>query len=199
MGDLRKKYQPSGGKFYTADGSVVDYSKILKTNIDPMSNQFVMTYAHGAVHRDVIINATHYADAGTADILFLIECGDTLQSHMEWIVTAGAGARIRFYKNPVFTDPGTLITNTRLKTYSGKTTQTKIRVAPTIEGSSFGTLLKDQYNGGGGQGAGIRGGSSVHDDAEFLLELEGVYLLRITRLSSQIVGTEFEWYEVNPI
>ena len=190
------KRSGGNGLYFLDTGKRVDVAQILDRSKDPVGNIVQMTYPHAAVHRDTIINASHYQDAGTGDLLFFIASGETLQMHLEYIVTAFAGARIRFYESPTVNAAGTVVPTVRLNRDTTKTTQAVITVGGTVTGSDFGTLLKDQYNGGGGTGAGTRGGSAVHDDAEWVLKLDTVYCLRITRTSSQIVGIEFEWYEV---
>ena len=197
MSDKRNKISPSGGQMWTRNAERVDFAEIMRRSNDPVGNIVQMTYPHAAVHRDTIINASHYQDAGTGDLLFFIASGETLQMHLEYIVKAFAGARIRFYEQPTVNAVGTVVPTVRLNRDTTKTTQAVITVGGTVTGSDFGTLLKDQYNGGGGSGAaGTRGGSAAHDDAEWVLKLDTVYCLRITRATSQIVGAEFEWYEV---
>jgi hypothetical protein len=175
--------------------------EVLQKARDIAGTPFALTYGHAAVHRDIIVNATHVQSAGTGDLLFFVKTpnDETKQVHLEYIVTAGGDCEARWYRAPVRATDGTEITKTRLFDGSTKPTGTLIYVGGTVTGSNFGVLRKEQYNGGGGTGAGIRGGSSVHDDAEWVLELDTWYCLRLTRTGSQKVSVEFEWYEVPEI
>jgi len=165
---------------------------------DPAGTPFDLTYAHGAVHRDVIINASHVQAAGTTEVLYFMKTPDDLnkQVHLAYAVTGGSDIEVRFYRAPAVATNGTLITTTRLHDSSAKTTGALVYTGGTVTGGNYGTLLKEQWNGGGGAGAGVRGGNAVHEDAEFLLRNDTWYCLRVTRTGSQKIGTEFEWYEV---
>ena len=180
---------------YRNDGSIIDIAR----TFEPAGSFVQMTYPHAAVHRDIIVNASHYNEAGTGDILYFFATGETLQPHLEYVVTAGAAVQVLFYEGPAVATAGTAVTQTRLFAPSTKTTQGVVTVGGTVTDSNYGTLLKHQFNGGGGTGANLMGGSSVHDDAEWVLKLDTVYCLRIIRAASQVVGVEFEWYEVPPL
>jgi hypothetical protein len=183
----------------SAAGARVNMANVLHRSIDPKGNIVQMTYPHAAVHRDVIVNASHYQTAADTDIIFFFTSGATLEPHLEFAVTGAAGLQVLFYRSPVVATAGTAITRTRLYDPSTKTSESVVTVGGTVTGGNFGTLLKHQFNGGGGTGAGVRGGSAVHDDAEWVLRLSTTYCLRIIRNASQIVGVEFEWYEVPPV
>jgi hypothetical protein len=168
---------------------------------DGSNTPFALTYAHAAVHRDIIVNATNVQSAGTSEVLYFFQTPDSAhqQVHLEYIITAGNDCEARWYRAPVIATNGTEITKTRLFDGSLKTTGAKVYVGGTVTGGNYGVLRKEQYNGGGGTGAGIRGGSAVHDDAEWVLERDTWYCLRLTRTNSQKVAVEFEWYEVPAI
>lgn len=180
---------------YRNDGSIIDVAR----SFEPGGNLVQMTYPHAAVHRDIIANASHYNASATGDILYFFAAGETLQPHLEYVVVAAGSAQVLFYEAPAVATAGTPITKTRLFAPSEKTTQSIVTVGGTVTGGNYGTLLKHQFNGGGGTGGNTRGGASVHDDAEWVLKLDTVYCLRIIRATAQVVGVEFEWYEVRPL
>lgn len=157
-----------------------------------------ITYAHDAVHRDIMVNATNYQADGTGEILYLLTCAADREVHLEYLITAGGAIQALFYESPVVATAGTQITETRLYRPSAKSIVTGVTVGGSVTGGDYGTLLKHQYNGGGGAGGNIRGGSATHDGAEWVLKVGTTYALRIIRAVSQVVGVEFEWYEVPP-
>ena len=199
MGRRYIRITDGDGRLYTADGGKFDMARLLSRSQEPAGSFVQMTYPHAAVHRDIIANASHYNAAASGDILYFFATGETLQPHLEYVVTAAGAAQVLFYEAPAVDTAGTPITQTRLFAPSEKTTQAVVTVGGTVTGSNFGTLLKHQFSGGGGSGGNTRGGSSVHDDAEWVLKLDTVYCLRIIRATSQIVSVEFEWYEVPPL
>ena len=199
MGRRYIRITDGDGRLYTADGGKFDVARLLHRSQEPAGSFVQMTYPHAAVHRDIIANASHYNAAASGDILYFFATGETLQPHLEYVVTAAGAAQVLFYEAPVVATAGTAIPTTRLFAPSEKTTQAVVTVGGTVTDSNYGTLLKHQFNGGGGSGANIAGGSSVHDDAEWVLKLDTVYCLRIIRATSQVVGVEFEWYEVPPL
>lgn len=191
-----KRATPGNGVLFLKGGDQVDVAEIFKKSSDPTANIVQMTYPHAAVHRDVIINASHYQAAADGDLLFFFTSGLTLQPHLEYIVVAGGVCRVRFYEDPAIFDAGAVVPGRRLHRGTTKVAQALVNVGGSVVAEDYGTLLKDQYNGGGGGGANTRGGSAVHDDAEWVLKLNTSYCLRLTRAASQITGVEFEWYEV---
>ena len=194
-----KKATPGNGQLFASDGRIIDVARWVDRSKDKTGALVQMTYPHSAVHRDIIINASHYSVAGTGDILYFFATGETLQPHLEYAVTAAGAVQALFYEAPAVATAGAAITQARLFAPSAKTAQAVVTVGGTVTDSNYGTLLKHQFNGGGGAGANLRGGSSVHDDAEWVLKLDTVYCLRIIRADSQVVGVEFEWYEVPEI
>ena len=165
---------------------------------DPGGTPFDLTYAHAAVHRDIIINASNIQASAATEIVYFVKTPNDLtkQVHLAYAVTGGADCEVRFYRAPNVNAQGSAITTTRLHDSSTATTGAVVYVGGTVTGGDYGTLLKEQWNGGGGAGAGIQGGNAVHDDAEFLLRNNTWYCLRITRTGAQKAATEFEWYEV---
>ena len=168
----------------------------LSRSIEPTGSFVQMTYPHAAVHRDTIINASHYNVSGTTQILYFFATGEKLQAHLEYLVTGGAQLQSLFYESPTVATAGTPIVNVRLFRPSTKDTQAVVTVGGTVTDDDYGTLLKHQYNGGSGQGANTSGASAVHDDAEWVLKVNTVYCLRLIRGEAQAVSVEFQWYEV---
>lgn len=194
-----KKATPGNGLLFASDGRVIDVARWVDRSKDKTGALVQMTYPHSAVHRDIIINANNYTVAGTTDILYFFTSGATFQPHLEYAVTASAAAQVLFYEAPAIATAGTAITRTRLFRPSEKTITATVTVGGTVTDGNYGTLLKHQSNGGGGQGSGVFGGSAVHDDAEWVLKLDTAYCLRIIRGASGTVSVEFEWYEVPEI
>jgi hypothetical protein len=191
MSDLTQYTEPSQGVI-RGHSKVVDFTR----SFEPAGNLVQMTYPHAAVHRDVIINANNRQAAGTTDVLYFITTGSPLQLHLEYAVIGSAAVQVLFYEGPTVDAAGTAITTTRLFRPSTKTTQAVVTVGGTVTGGAYGVLLKHQSNGGGGTGSGTRGGSAVHDDAEWVLKLNTTYCMRVIRDASGTLGVEFEWYEV---
>ena len=160
------------------------------------ANLFI-TYPHSAVHRDIIARASKNFAAGTSTINILVKAPGPLQPHLEWNIIGSNDCEVNFYKAPTVATEGTDMTQTRLYLPSTKTTQMITKHGGTVDPK--GTLLNEAYNGGGGTGAGVRGGASVHDDAEWVIELGTWYLIEIVRSTSGKVGVELEWYEVPEI
>ena len=171
-------------------------SDIILKSSDPTNNFVQLTYGHAAVHRDIIMNANHYTAAGTPDVLFFFNSGVELEVHLEYVVSAGGPVQVFFYESPDVDSVGSPVTTTRLNLKTNKTVESTVTVGGTVVDNDYGTLLKHQFNGGGGGGANIRGGSAVHEDAEWILKHETTYCMRIIRDASAAVGVEFEWYEV---
>jgi hypothetical protein len=172
--------------------------EMLQKARDQAGNPYELTYAHGAVHKDTIINASNVQAANTGDILYFIKTPNdpTKQVHLTYNVRAAGDCEARFYRAPAVNAQGTAMTTTRLHDSSVVVTGAAAYFGGTVTGANYGTLLKEQFNGGAGMGGNISGGSSVHEDAEFLLRLDTWYCLRLTRAASQKLAVEFEWYEV---
>ena len=156
-----------------------------------------ITYPHSAVHRDIIARATRIYPAADNTTNIIFKAPGPLQPHLEWTVTGGNDLEVRLYKGPTIADEGTDMTKARLFLPSAKTTQMVTKTGATI--SENGTLIDEAYNGGGGTGAGIRGGAAVHDDAEWVIEVDVWYLLQIIRGQSAKMSVALEWYEVPEI
>lgn len=172
--------------------------EVLLKSRDFAGTPYSLEYAHGAVHRDVIINATHIQAAGTTEVLYFFKtpADATKIVHLEYQVKGGSDCEARWYRAPAVATNGTEITKARLYDSSAKSTGALVYVGGTVTASNYGVIRKEQWNGGGGSGAGIRGGSAVHDGAEWYLIPDTWYCLRLTRTGSQKVSVEFEWYEV---
>jgi hypothetical protein len=155
-----------------------------------------ITYAHDAVHRDVIVRASKNFVAGTGTTNILLQAPATLEPHIEWAVIGGGDVEVYFYEAPTITAEGTTMTVSRLYLPSAKTTATVAKFGGTV--SAKGTLKGEYYNGGGGAGASIRGGSVVHDDAEWVAKVGTWYLMEIIRGTSNKMNVQIEWYEVSP-
>jgi hypothetical protein len=197
MSDIDQFTEPEQGLMRGRNGRIIDRTRAY----DSVDTPFELTYGHAAVHRDIIVNATHVQSAGTGDLLFFFKtpADPHRQVHLEYLVTAGGDCEARWYRAPAVATQGTMITRTRLFDGSTKGIGAEVYVGGTVTGSNFGVLRKQQYNGGGGAGGNIRGGAAVHDDAEWVLALDTWYCLRLTRTASQKVSVEFEWYEVPEI
>ena len=165
--------------------------------IDQLGTVPVLTYGHDAVHKDIIINANDTTEAGTTEILYLFKTPAVRQIHLEYNVISSGAAIVSFFEDCTVSADGTPVTTSRLFRTSDKVTGAVVTKGPAV--LTEGTLLKKQVNGGGGTGSNIRGGSAVHDDAEWVLKLDALYLMKIERTTSGVVGVEFEWYEVPEI
>lgn len=188
----RRYMHPSSGLCIKADDTVFDLSKMLDNSSDPNNILYAMTYAHGAVHNDTIISASHYQTSGTSSILLLITTGTPLQAHLVYQVTLGGAGRIRLYEEPAIDAAGTSITISRLFRPSEKTTQVSITVGGTVTDGNYGTLLADRYNGGTNHA----GSKMVHDDSEWVLKIDTAYALLIDRSDNAPASADLEWYEV---
>jgi hypothetical protein len=156
-----------------------------------------ITYAHAAVHRDIIARATRIVTAGTGIVNVLFKSPGPLQAHIEWAVTAAADTEVRLYKTPTVTAEGTDMVMTRLFLPSEEPIQMTAKTGGTV--SAKGTLKDEQWNGGAGTGNNARGGAVIHDDAEFVPDIDEWFLLEINRIVSTKLGIVIEWYEVPEI
>ena len=173
-------------------------NQYLRHYTDPTSKTNIMiTYAHSAVHRDIIARATKVLSAATGITNILIKAPGPLQPHLEWSIVSGGEIDVKFYEAPTVTAEGDNMTATRLFLPSEKTTQMVAKFGGTV--SEKGTLLDEDYNGGGGAGSNVRGGSAVHDDAEWIPKLDTWYLIEINRITSHKMKVALEWYEVPEI
>ena len=178
--------------------SVNSPNEIIRFQADPSSKASIgITYAHSAVHRDIIARATKVLSAGTGITNILIKAPGPLQPHLEWSIVSGGEVEVKFYEAPTVTAEGDDMTATRLFLPSEKTTQMVAKFGGTV--SEKGTLLDEDYNGGAGSGVNVRGGSAVHEDAEWIPKLETWYLIEINRITSSKLKVALEWYEVTEI
>jgi hypothetical protein len=161
---------------------------------DPAGTPFGLSYAHGAVHNDIIARATRVVSSGTGITNVLFKSPGPLQGHLEYIITAAADTEVRLYEAPTVTTEGTDMVFARLHLGSSKTTQSIAKTGGTV--SAKGTLKDEQWNGGAGAGANVTGGSVVHDGAEWLLKVDTWYLIEIDRKTATKLGIALEWYEV---
>jgi hypothetical protein len=158
-----------------------------------------ITYAHAAVHRDIIARATRVVAAGTGILNVLFKNPGPLQGHFEWRITASADCEVRLYTAPTVTAEGDSAVITRLFLPSTVTTQGVVKTGGTV--SAKGTLADEQWNGGtSAVGNNLTlGGSVVHDDAEYIPDVDGWCLIEIDRKSETKLSIVLEWYEVAEI
>lgn len=168
--------------------------EMLQKARDPAGTPFSLTYGHAAVHNDIISRATRIIAAGTTAVNILFKSPGPLQAHIEWSIVGAADCDVRVYEGPTVTTEGTDMVQARLHRQSLKTTQTIPKTGGDV--SAVGTLIDEQWNGGGGSGAGIRGGSVIHDDAEWIPKVNDWILIQVTRNVSTKLGITLEWYEV---
>lgn len=156
-----------------------------------------ITYAHAAVHRDIIVRATkNFASASTPiNILFKTPAGT--EAHLEFLVQGSADCEVFMYEGPTVSTEGTNMTLARLLRSSTKAIHGTAKSGGTV--SAKGTLINEGYNGGAGTGANTTGGSVVHDDAEWVTKADTWYLIEIVRAVAGKVNVSLEWYEVKPI
>jgi hypothetical protein len=194
MSDLVQRTEPAQGviRGYTRSGvsHTVDFTR----SFEPAGNLVQMTYPHAAVHRDTIARASKVFSAAANTTNFLFKAPGPLQPHMEWVITGGGDIEVYFYEGPTVTGEGTDMTKARLYLPSTKTTQMVAKYGGTV--SAKGTLKDEAYNGGGGTGSNVRGGSVVHDDAEWIPKLDTWYLIEVIRGTSAKMAVTIEWYEV---
>lgn len=158
---------------------------------DEFGYVYSASFAHSAVHRDVIIQAQDYvASATTRDILIKIPAD--VNPHLVYSVNCSEGARVQFYEGATITGDGTTVLTARLNRNSGKTTQTEIYHTPNI--SDIGTELPGGFLPGGSGGNAQGGSVALHTDAEWLLKADTNYIIRVTA-SSSTISTKLEWYE----
>jgi hypothetical protein len=182
--------------FITENGEVNSFEA--RARVDLTRTLVTIPYTHDAVHRDVMVNASDYQAAAATEILYFITSPANKEIHLEYSIICGGSVQSLFYEAPDVATAGTAVTLSRLYRPSANAIESTITVGGTVTGSDYGTLLKHQYNGGGGTGSNIRGGSSLHEGAEWVLKVGVPYCLRLIRGSSAALGVEFEWYEVPP-
>ena len=148
-----------------------------------------ITYAHAAVHRDIIVGFG-VRSSGNTEILFRAPA-DPVEIRLLWSVVSAGAVDINFIENPTVTDDGTAVDIYRLNRKSVKATQALVFLDPTFSGGD--TLLEAQAGAGGFLG-GSDGSVALHQDAEFILKPSTDYIIQV--LGSSDVTFAGEWYEV---
>ena len=152
-----------------------------KANLD-------ITYAHAAVHRDIIAGLS-VRSSGNTQLLFRTPA-DPVEIHLLFAISAGGAIEYNFVEDVTTTVDGTPVTTYRLNRKSEKTTQSLAFLDPTYSGGD--TLLAGSMGGGPGQG--VTDSVALHTDAEFVLKPATDYVIEVT--GSQDVTFAAEWYEV---
>lgn len=156
-----------------------------------------ITYAHAAVHRDIIVRATKNFVAGTTPINILFKTSAGVEAHLEYLIQGAADCEVFLYEAPTVTGEGTNMTSARLLRSSTKEIQGVAKSGGTV--SAKGTLINEGFNGGSGTGANVSGGAIVHEGAEWVTKADTWYLIEIVRPVSGKAHATLEWYEVPPI
>ena len=161
------------------------------TKYDTLGYTFNASFAHSAVHRDVIMQAYDYAEGVTVRN-YLIKVPEGVFPHLVYSVACEEAAQVQFFEGATVSADGTEIIQARLNRNSSRTIQTGTFHSPTI--TDDGTELPGGYVPGGNGASNPGATVALHDDAEWLLKDNTNYIVRITASNSN-TAVRFEWYE----
>lgn len=174
----------------TADGAVqVDevQSALLTINVD-----------HHEVHEGEMFVATYkspddspVADDGT--LVFSLDPGDKV-CHLVYKAACGGDAEIELREN-VDVEAGSGFTPINMNRLSANVSDTTVLLNPTI--NDAGDLLENSFIAGGGAILSQGGEATIRPDAEWMLNPNRVYLIRLTNRSgtAQPMSIFVQWYE----
>jgi hypothetical protein len=167
-------------------------TEILLGSVDSFGYSYRATFAHSAVHRDIIMQAQDYVD-GASSREYLINIPAGTNPHLVFTVKCNKETLIEFFEDSTASSLGTEIISARLMRSSLKNIATKIYHSPTI--TSDGTQLPGDFIQGTTRAGGSGGEASIHDGAEWILKTGTNYLVRLTLESSGKISFKAEWYE----
>ena len=104
--------------------------------------------------------------------------------------------RLQFFEDTTVSANGTALTLKNCNRQSAVTPQVTLFHTPTI--TADGTQIAETYLPGSTGTGGVRNGSELGQQAEWVLKSNAIYLIRYTNESSgaSIININFDWYEI---